>query len=208
MKRILTIGLLLAMGTAANAALTQLNFGYELVTGSYDGASTFTLTENASTTGDVVVTANPSKFAQFSAGDADIDATFTVSSITGSTAAGTGTLTMTDVDGSTITATVDGTFTNTGIIFFEGALSGVTYTFGDSTFDGTSGSFSTSDFNTAATLGEIVKFEFDGNWFTAGAFSVDTIQVDGSTALPVPGAALLGVLGLTAITSIRRRFAA
>ena len=220
MKRIVTVGIALALTTAAQAALTQLNFGYDGIHGSYDGATTFSWSAtSANSTGDVFVTAAPSKRADFGIGSlgglntADATGSLTVSSITATTANGTGSLTFTDTDGSTITADVSGQFTLLGTpfdptVFFQGILSNVIYTSADTTFDGDTTSFSTSDFSTSANQGFLTQFEFESNWFTAGAFSTDTLQLDGSTRLPVPGAALLGVLGLTAITSLRRRFTA
>jgi len=222
MKRIVTAGLVLAIGTAAHAGITQLNFGYEGVNGIYNGTTTFSWSATtANSSGDVFVTSAPAKRADFALGSlggantADVTGSLTVGSITATTATGVGSITLTDADGSTITASVSGNFylgappgSNDPTILFTGVLSSVVYTFADSTFDGDTSSFSTSDFNTNADQGFLTEFEFDGNWFTAGAFSTDTLQLDGSTRLPVPGAALLGILGLTAITSIRRRFAA
>ena len=220
MKRIATIGLLMAMGTAAQAALTQLDFNYRSVDGDWDG-TTFSWAASADSFGEVAVTANPAKRADFGAGSlgvaiADVAGSMTVTGITATTATGSGSLTLTDVDGSTITANVSGDFYlnappggNDPTILFTGTLNSVVYAFGGAgTFDGVTTSFSTSDFSTNAYLGFLTQFEFDGNWFTAASFSTDSLKLIGSTQLPVPGAALLGVLGLTAITSIRRRFAA
>ena len=221
MKRLMTAGIVLAMSAAANAALTQLDFNYRSVNGTWDGTS-LTWAASADSFGEVAVTANPAKRADFGAGSlgglntADVTGNIVVTGITATTATGSGTLTLTDVDGSTITANVSGDFylnappgSNDPTILFTGTLNSVVYAFGGAgTFDGITTSFSTSDFSTNAYLGFLTQFEFDGNWFTAPSFSTDTLKLVGSTQLPVPGAALLGVLGLTAITSIRRRFAA
>lgn len=212
MNRIIAAGIVLAMGSAAHAVIAELNFGYELLAASYDGANTFSFMGHAPSAGDIRVTQAPTKGVSFrpgelSGGTADISGSMTVGSITATTASGNGSFTLTDVDGSTISASISGTFTRDGIVFFLGNLSDVTYTFADNEFNGSDlDKFTTSDFNTAATIGNLVLFEFERKWFTAGAFSSDTIQLDGSTRVPEPGTALLLILALAAcrVGSARR----
>lgn len=197
--RMTAVGIVLATGTAAQAAFTELNFGYESVNASYDGATTLSFTGKPWTTGDVFVTRTPTKNAQFMVGAANIDGSLNLSNITTSTADGVGALTLTDIDGSTISCSITGTFLKSGIVFFEGILGDVAYNFADNEFNGSNASkFTTSDFDTAATIGDLVLFEFQSKWFTDGAFSTDVLQLDGSTRVPEPRTALLLILCLAA----------
>ena len=175
----------------------RLNIAYDVLTAAYDGVETFTMAGSIESTGGVVVNDTPLKRASFARGSlggantADITCSLTVSNITATTADGMGTLVMTDADGSTITAHVSGTFylgappdSVSDTIFFQGSLSNVVYAFADSSFDGDTSNFTTSDFNTAASMGSLTVFEFFGNWFTSGAFSIINLQLDGSIHVP------------------------
>lgn len=126
----------------------------------------------------------------------------------GNSRPGVGSFTITDIDGDTITAAVNGTWTpgpgSSGIIFFNGLLSNVLFTsngdgIGDGTYNGTSGTgFSYADL-TASYTGAIVQLSTrPGVGFFQSNFSnVSTLL--NANIVPAPGSVLamgVGFLGL------------
>lgn len=130
----------------------------------------------------------------------------------GASRPGVGSVTITDVDGDTLSMSVAGTWTpgpgTTGIIYFNGLLSNVAFAsngngIGDGTFDGTSGTgFSTADL-TGIYSGALVQLSTrPGVGFFQGNFSnVSTLVT--ANIVPAPGTvALAGIAGLV---GLRRR---
>jgi hypothetical protein len=130
----------------------------------------------------------------------------------GNSRPGVGSVTITDVDGDTLSMAVNGTWTpgpgSTGIIYFNGLLSNVVFAsngngIGDGTFNGTSGTgFSTADL-TGIYSGALVQLSTrPGVGFFQGNFSnVSTLVT--ANIVPAPGTvALAGIAGLV---GLRRR---
>ncbi len=120
---------------------------------------------------------------------------------------GAGSFSITDADGSTMTGSISGLWiddsaNNPGQVFFNGALSNVT--FSGATFDGTNGgSFSTLFGGTPPYDGAITQLFLSppGNFFTSPFSDVNTgvtMQI-----LPAPGA--MALLGLGGLIATRRR---
>lgn len=199
-------------GTAAAAPI--LSFGYTELSGSFDSASGDFLAVAAndgtlSTAGDVSRLAAPFSTANFDAGFsdsafADVVLDMDVTNIFGGTAEGNGTITLTDADGDTFSATVTGDFTDggSGFYFFTGLLSNAAFT--GSEFNGTDGgSFDTDLPGEPPYDGALVQLFLDGS---GGFFSADfdgiSVQVDGEI-VPTPGS--IALIGLAGLTSLRRR---
>lgn len=129
----------------------------------------------------------------------------------GASRPGVGNVTLTDVDGDTLSADVSGTWTpgpgSTGIIYFNGLLSNVVFASngatGNGTFDGTSGTgFVTADL-VASYTGALVQLSTrPGVGFFQGNFSNVSTLVN-ANIIPAPGSmALVGIAGLV---GLRRR---
>lgn len=203
-------------GTAGIAAAAPiLSFGYTEVSGSFDsGSSTFAAVAvddgPLSTAGDVSRLASPGSTATFEAGFinrsafADVVLNMAISNIGSGTADGSGTITLTDDDGDTFSATVTGSFIDggTGFYFFTGLLSNAS--FAGAEFNGTDGgSFDTDLPGEPPYDGALVQLFLDG---AGGFFSHDfdgiSVELDGEI-VPTPGA--IALLGLASLTGTRRR---
>ena len=121
---------------------------------------------------------------------------------------GTGTFTIIDVHGESLTGDIDGSFSQLGggSIGFLGTLSGVAFNdvSGDGTFDGpTSGSFGTDLPGGGPFDGAVVQLFLDdtGGFFDSDFSGIST-QVSG---LIVPAPASLALLGLGGLAAARRR---
>lgn len=119
-------------------------------------------------------------------------------------ATGVGAFTATDVDGSTITGTLNGVWGRPapGFIFFNGTLTNVTMQAADGTFNGEHGSWNTNFPSPAPYEGAIVQLVFGGSTFFTGNFSNRAV---GITAQIVPSAGSLALLGLGGMVAGRRR---
>jgi len=133
-----------------------------------------------------------------------------VSTAGSESADGLGSFVFTDVDGDTITADLIGTWSTLGSSNnFAGVLGNVSYnpsTIGETTFDGGTGSV---PMNFAAPLpwnGSIVHLTATAPWFSPNGFDVTGGSID-ITVVPVPGAILLGILGLSVAGIKLRKFA-
>lgn len=210
--------LIAAAGIAATAAVANaqaiLTFGFTEVDGSFTASDgSFLGSSNASTSGDVTRLSAPGGTAVFEPGFAGVgasDFSFDIDvMITGAgTADGSGTFTITDVQGETLSGDLDGDFIELapGVIAFNGLLSGVQFNdlSGDGTFDGpTAGSFSTDLPGTAPYDGALVQLFLDGSggFFDADFTGIST-QVSG---VVIPAPASLALLGLGGLAAARRR---
>ncbi len=207
-----------AAGVAATATLANaqaiLTFGFTDVDGSFTASDgSFSGTAGATTSGDVTRVASPGGTAVFApgfagTGSSDFSFDIMVSGIMGGSAAGAGTFSIADLNGETLSGSIDGDFVmlGSGIIAFNGLLSDVVFgdVSGDGTFDGpTAGFFSTDLPGTAPYDGAIVTLTVTG---AAGFFDDDfsgvSTQVSGAI---VPAPASLALLGLGGLAAARRR---
>jgi hypothetical protein len=123
-----------------------------------------------------------------------------------------GTITITDLDGDTITADINGTWTPLGIFAsFSGSLSNVLFhSTGDGTFEGSNngvldGAFA-MDFGEAPLSGAILQLALPNNWFADGSFSDANTLIEASV-IPAPSATLLAAIGLGLAGWVRKRLA-
>jgi len=210
--------LLAAAGVAATATFAHaqaiLTFGFTDVDGNFTASDgSFTGSSSSVTSGDVTRLTSPAGTAVFEpgfVGTGSSDFSFDIDvMITGTgTADGTGTFTIVDVQGETLTGSLDGTFTelSPGFVAFNGLLSNVEFNdiSGDGTFDGpSSGSFGTDLPGSAPYSGALVQLFIDG---TGGFFDADfsgvSTQVSGEV---IPAPASLALLGLGGLAAMRRR---
>lgn len=204
-----------ALGLLAGAAQADvvLSFGFTDTSGSYDGVDTFTATAVDSgllqTSGDVTRLSAPGGTAEFATGFASGSGDFSVDlSVDNPGSPGeTGSFTITDVTGDTITGDISGTWLSGGgdIVFFNGFLSNVFLndTSGDGDFDGTSGAFG-MDIDGQPLEGAFVTlFIATGSGFFDSAFQGVSTQVDG-VVIPAP-AGVMALAGLGLMAARRRR---
>lgn len=209
----------LAIVAAAFAAGTVnadvvASFTYDDLSGNYDGAGNFQaravdIAGVLQTSGDTsnLVTSQTALFApgfvSRSAANAVINISVSNFGWNGpNTALGGGSFTFTDVTGATASGTITGDWSSpgAGILFFNGALSGVT--FSGPTFIGEIGAWGTNIPGGPPYDGAIVQLTFSGSGFFDNAFSD---RATGSTLqlIPTPGA--LALLGLGGLAAARRR---
>jgi len=207
---LLTCAALLAPVASADPIFT---FGFTELAGSFDGTNTFDANVDATTYGDVTRTFPTIGTARYDAGfalPADYSMTMTLSNITATTADANGSFIITDADGDTITGDVTGHWTSVNIFSnFVGSLSNVVLNDNgalDGTFDGPSGgSFDLAfPFVQDTFTGAIMTLE-TGAWFEAGTCWQDMNTLVQASVVPVPGATLLGIVGLGIVAQIRRR---
>lgn len=195
-----------APALAVDASVT---FGFTDLTGSFIAdTGMFDLANDDDTSGDVSRLEAPGGVADYNVGflaPAAVAFSVSVFNKVGNVAEGTGTFSITDADGDTLSGDVDG-FWIQGLlgINFNGDLSNVVFTSDDGTFDGPSGgSFSTSLSGTPPYIGAVVQLFVppSGNFFDSD-FDVESVQVLGEI---VPAPASLGLLGLAGLAAGRRR---
>lgn len=142
---------------------------------------------------------------------ADFEILLAVTNRDNSRADGTGSMTITDIHGDTLTANIVGEWLNggDGITYFNGFLSAVVFNneSGDNTFDGNGGTFISSDFSPLEPpfIGAIVQLfiNTDTLGFLDQGFDRLPTDVDGQVIIPTPGA--LALFGFAGITMLRRR---
>ncbi len=208
-KTLMSVGAVALLAGGASAQL--ISFTYSDLTGSFStGSSMYAATVSANSSGDVSrLDASPGT-AEFDTGtfphaSADFMISMSVSSITATTAVGSGTVTINDADGDSIIANVDGNFNLLfGSVFFTGTLSNAF--FGDESSDGTFDGVSSGSFVNPVPAGpydgSIVELFFNPGSFFSADFSNQTTLVDG-LLIPAPGA--LALLGLGGLAARRRR---
>jgi hypothetical protein len=207
----------LGLLTGAASADVVLTFGFTDTSGSYDGAGSFSASAVDAgalrTSGDVTSLFGAGGTAEFDAGfaggTADFEVDLSVGPVVAGTRAGSGSFTITDADGDTITGTISGDWISGGgdIVFFNGFLTDVALTdVGtlDGTFDGpTSGSFGL-DIAGQPLEGALVSlFIATGSGFFDKDFDGVSTEVDG-VVVPAP-AGMLAFAGLGMIAARRRR---
>jgi hypothetical protein len=199
-------GGVLAMAGAASGSVI-VTFGYTDLNGSFDGTTFSAVAADSGTlqsSGDVTRLAAPGGTAQFepgfvSLGDlSDFAVAINLTNLVCNTADGAGTFTATDVDGDTVSGSIDGTWITPGfgIVFFNGLLDSVVFTntSGDGTFDSPDGGFNMGDLLGSYDGAIVQLFTNVGGGFFNANFSEVSTQVSGDL-IPSPGAAALFGLG-------------
>ena len=208
-----------ATGATADVAITT--FTYSDLDTSYftaDGESgLFTARAGASSSGDVTSLVSGAETAEYNTAFATDDASLAdvvfemnISNITGTSADASGTFTITDMDGDTISGALDGAWARASaggtILFFNGTLSDVVYSAnGNGIFEGAAGTgFELTPFLLGnAFSGGLVQVSFGVDSFFDQSFELSGSQFSG-TIVPTPGAAAL-LLGAGGIIARRRR---
>jgi hypothetical protein len=139
----------------------------------------------------------------------------TISDITATTAVGSGSFAIKDIHGDTIGGDLSGTWVKApqvGAGVFTGSMTNVTFTsVVDTNFDGNLfGSVSMLFSDPGPWSGVLVQLTAPSGWFTDQFGAVKAFDVTGGSidaVLPVPGALLLGMLGLGAAGVKLRKFA-
>lgn len=231
MKNVLTLSIvaLLSVATVASAAQNIFTFNYENL------GSDFTLDANDSTVGTFVTTFDSQKSgfgtvtriadeiipfpkAEFGYFDllntpADVILTLDLTSIDPNAgvldiaAKASGSFTLTDIDGSTITADTKGNWivNSNGILQYDGNISNVIITAVDGTFDGGLNTFIDADFSKYTSLSGIVLDVTSDSAFDQSWTGSDT-SFEGEI-IPAPAAVLLGMVGVGLIGFMKRRLA-
>jgi hypothetical protein len=191
-------------------------FGFHLgnLSVAYDGGTSVQTTGIAGlTSGSLYRNLIPAGTAQFNAaqwgtGSESLLISMTLSNHTATTADATGTISFVDVDGTTISGNLAGSWSGgSGLPIFSGQLTNVTSLPATDTFDGHTGSVSMSFADPQPWLGAIVQLVATTQWFTP---QVPLTAIGGSidvSVVPVPGAVLLGILGLGAAGLKLRKYA-
>lgn len=202
------------LATMASAE-TILSFGFTDLSGSFDsGTSVFSAVAvdgaNHSTSGDVTRLVGSGGTANFDIGfvtnsaNADVSLSMNITPIDASSATGAGSIVITDDDGDTISAILNGSFVTpgNGITFFTGYLSDVFIT--GTQFDGPDGgSFGTDLPGAQPYHGAFIQLFINSqsDFFTSD-YQDQSVQVSG-IIVPTPGT--LALLAASGLCAIRRR---
>jgi hypothetical protein len=210
---------------AAPAKASMFDFHFGSLTSSWDGTSAFsTSVHPLKTSGSVVRHRVPQSVANFLAGQWGLGGNFglsmTITNITGTgtsadpfSAIGSGSFAIWDTTGDVIFGNVAGTWTRPSLPVpspsnnFAGVISNVKFNnnSGDMMFDGHIGAASMAYPQPIPWRGSLIQLSTTGGWFSAGPYVTDSGSVDASV-VPVPGAILLGMIGLTvAGVKLRKR---
>ncbi len=210
------LGILTAASiTAAGSAEVILSYTYSDVSGSFDvGSGLYTAVASSQTSGDVTRLDGAAGTAEFNAGFAgtsmaDFVMTINVTNNNGFTADGTGSFTVSDTNGDTVTGEIVGTWMKGafGTVFFNGQLNNVTVNdnSGDGSFDGaTAGSFSTdfSGYNSPFQGAIVTLYIHSASAFLTKSFSGVPALVS-AEIVPAPGVLALALA--SGLVAIRRR---
>ncbi len=216
--RLFSVLLVLLCFGAAPAMANHFGFSYSNLYTTFDGVDSFTTTHTASTLGSVYRNLTPAGTAYFLpgmwSGFEGLSIAMTISDITATTATGAGSFTVTDDEGDQITGNLSGTWAKAALSgggMFTGSLTNVAYNGGNDTFDGHLGTSMSMVFSEPAPWsGAIVQVTWPGGWFADAAGNPQDFEVTGGSidaVLPVPGAILLGVLGMGVAGLKLRKFA-
>lgn len=146
----------------------------------------------------------------FGLGAGDVDIELNVSNVTASGADSVGTITITDADGDTLTASITGTWSILnpfGFMFFSGTSTDYTFSdngAADGEFNGVTGSFSLADLSSRIYDGAISVLLQNTGGFSGGDFSDVSTQADG-ILIPTPGVLAIGGIGLAGMVARRRK---
>jgi hypothetical protein len=216
MKKKLILVLCVSLFSGATPAMaTMFDFHFGSLGSSYDGAGAFTASVQPTlTSGSVTRLASPTGVANFLAGQwaagGNFSVAMTLSNITASSADATGSFAITDTNGDVISGNLTGTWSSLGGTsnYFAGTLGPVSFADNstDGNFDGHSGSASMSFLQPAPWRGTLIMLSTTTTWFADGAYTSRSGSADASV-VPVPGAVLLGILGLGAVGVKLRKFA-
>jgi len=204
-------GAALAGSSASGQILAS--FSYSSLDSSFDaGSQVLTTASGSASTGEFVRQLAPVGMAMFDQGDASFMMDLAISNVDqmAGTADGIGTITLTDLDGDTITANVAGTFTrlpiigSVSVLFFNALMTDLTFVSDDGFFDGTVGSASVDFSSTGLETfpGALVRLEITTAGFFTSSFSGGLAEVDGQI-VPTPGTASL--IALSGLIVARRR---
>ncbi len=207
---LLCMAAILALG-AAPASADLFGFSVSNPVCSFDGVDSFVTEVWTNTKIDLYRNLSPVGLAEFggSAGSwgsglEGFVLSMTITDITTSTASGSGSFSFTDFDGDLIAGSVSGSWTSmAGRAVFAGSLSDVTFApLVDDSFDGHQGSVSMVFSAPQPWNGTLIQLTATGGWFTDAQGELREYSVPGGSidaaVVPVPGAVLLGVLGLGA----------
>lgn len=214
------IGTALIAATGLAGAEVVVSYSFTDLNGSYDDA-TQVFTANAANNatlesgGDVSSLIGSKGTAQYDTGflglgSNDVDFSFDVSNITAGGADSIGTIVITDADGDTLTATVEGAWTILnpfGFMFFSGTSTDYAFTdngAADGEFNGVSGAFDITALSNIFYDGAVSILLQNQGGFSAGDFSEISTQADG-ILIPTPGVLAIAGLGLFGMAAGRRR---
>jgi uncharacterized protein (TIGR03382 family) len=211
-----------SVATIATADVAVSTFTFSDLSSEYftaDGQSgVYTARAAAATSGDVTRVMGPGlaetaeytpAFANDDSSLADVIFEMNISNVTALTADGAGSFMITDLDGDSVSGSLDGTwsraFAGAPILFFNGTLSDVIFdNAGDGLFEGTDGvGFDLTPALLGTTFeGGLVQVSFGVSSFFDESFEGFNSQFSG-TIVPTPGA--LALLGLSGGILARRR---
>jgi hypothetical protein len=227
--RLFIFGLALCL-IAAPARADMFGFSFSNIRATFNKTtSVFTTEDWAHTTGSVYRNMAPAGTAQFNAGSwnkgspatkEDLLIQMTITSITAMTADGSGTFTIKDIQGDTLSGSLTGTWVRAGSSassykgVFDGSLTNVTFTPVDGTFDGHGGTSVSMSFPGVPQPwpeGTLIELTASGAWFTGATGVKHSFDVKGGSldaeVMPVPAAFLLGLLGMGVAGLKLRKFA-
>jgi len=197
----------LALSPMAVQAGPILTFGFTDLDTDYNHATgEFTAVSDGATNGEVSRVVAPvgtaTYNADFTGGVAAVDFALTISNVTANSADGVGSLTIWDLDGDSLTADLDGSWTLiAGFGFYTGYVSDFYLNeLGDGLFEGPTGGDFSMDFDAYVQepYGGAMQFlGLEGGWFGASYENLN-IGAQGSI-LPEPATCLLLGVGLVAV---------
>jgi len=214
------IGTALIAATGLAGAEVVVSYSFTDLNGSYDDTTQVFSADAANsaaleTGGDVSSLVGSKGTAQYDTGflglgSNDVAISFDVSNITAGGADSLGTIVITDADGDTLTATVEGFWTIInpfGFMFFSGTSADYAFTDNgdaDGEFNGVTGSFDTAALDNIFYDGAISILLQNEGGFSSGDFREVSTQADG-VLIPTPGALAIAGFGIFGMAAGRRR---